>query len=163
LIIGLVRLARLGGVELCPNYLLVTSPTALTLTERNLYTAHELAHSRLMFGEAGFQQLLSLNQWLTEFLPNAGIATPALLPDKANWFTGSMRYLGEKLLSGKLGAKFERWEQKRKIAKLSSRQADNGEVQFSEEVCKGHFEGYAHQTLAKFEQRCAELRLTVNS
>src|SRR5262249_31219928 len=41
LIVGLVRLAGLRGTELCPNYFL--SERALVLTERNLFTAHEVA------------------------------------------------------------------------------------------------------------------------
>jgi glycosyltransferase involved in cell wall biosynthesis len=159
LVIGLVRIARLFGVELCPNYLLATTPTAMKLTAHNLYTAHELAHARLVFGEAGFQQLLNLNQWLTGYLPNAEFAMPALLPEKNSLFKRSIRRIGEKLLSGKIGDKFEQWEQKRKIAKLSSQQVSSSEVQFNEEVCKGHFEGYAHQTLAKFQQKCSELGL----
>jgi len=42
LVVGLVRTAAFRGTELCPNYFL--SEQALVLSERNLFTAHEVAH-----------------------------------------------------------------------------------------------------------------------
>jgi glycosyltransferase involved in cell wall biosynthesis len=80
LVIGVVRLARLTGTELCPNYLMALNDEPLTIQQRNLYTARELAGMRLLFGETAYQRLLSLNPWLADWLPNAATLARTATP-----------------------------------------------------------------------------------
>src|SRR5207245_7134752 len=70
LIVGMVRVAGLRGTELCPNYLL--SENALVLTERNLFTAHEVTQMVPIAGTATYQRMRELNRWTDSYLPNAG-------------------------------------------------------------------------------------------
>jgi hypothetical protein len=155
LVIGLVHLARLQGVELCPNYLIALKDDSLTLAERDLYSAREMAGMCLMFGRSAYLRMFSLNGWLNRILPNAAFFVsqqrPALEPENAGIVGSFLKRLGEKLLSGKLGQKFENWEQ-RKIERFSR---ENGaEASFRPDLCKGHFGNYGHETLASFAQRC---------
>jgi glycosyltransferase involved in cell wall biosynthesis len=162
LIIGLVYLARLSGVELCPNYLLVATDNALTLPERNLYTAREFSHSVLIFGRESYSHLSALNMaWVCAELPNASTYLqnqPSLLEEDNPGRVGrKLKQLGEKLLNGRLGEKLERWEQSRKIARFSSQKG--AEARFSPEVCKGHFGNYNQGTLAIFAEKCRQYGL----
>ena len=158
LVIGLVYLARLQRIELCPNYLMALTDPALTVTQRDLYTARELAAMRLMFGGAAYQRLLSLNPWLDEMLPNAAEyarqQTPLLEKDEPGRWGGRLKRFGERLLGGRLGHRFEGWEQ-RKIAHLSRQPA--AEACFTPDLCKGHFGNYGQRTLASFAERCATI------
>ena len=61
LVVGLVRTAAFRGTELCPNYFL--SEQALVLSERNLFTAHEVAQMVPLSGIETYQRLRSLNRW----------------------------------------------------------------------------------------------------
>ena len=68
LAIGLVRLARVTGLELCPNYLLTTR--ALAVAPHDLYTAHELLQIVPLSGLETYRQLLATNAWAAHWLPN---------------------------------------------------------------------------------------------
>jgi glycosyltransferase involved in cell wall biosynthesis len=163
MIIGLVHLARWRGVEICPNYLLANTEQALTLTTHNLYTAREFANMRLVFGKSSYKQLVSLNDWVGEFLPNALTyvrGQQSLLPNDQSGRLGRwVKRFGEKLLGGKLGNKFEQWEQRRKIARFSRPTAV--ETCFTSDVCKGHYTNYGQEILAAFARRSVlELEVT---
>jgi glycosyltransferase involved in cell wall biosynthesis len=160
LVIGLVYLARLTGVELCPNYLIACSDAALTLTQRNLYAAREFAGMRLVWGQAEYWHLQALNSWVYGFLPQAEAysygQTPLLASDTPGKPGHWLKRVGEKLLRGRLGEKFEQWEQ-RKITRFNSR--GGTEACFSPDLCKGHFGNYGQETLLAFAERCAMLDL----
>jgi glycosyltransferase involved in cell wall biosynthesis len=156
-VIGLVYLSRLSGTELCPNYLLVATDRALTLTEHNLYTAREFAQMRLLFGQESYRRLLELNStWVNAELPNTQSylysQPPVLKSEKLGRFGGVIKHFGEKLLSGRFGKKLEQWEQRRKIARLGSQ--EGAETRFTAEVCKGHFGNYGQETLKVFAEKC---------
>jgi hypothetical protein len=63
-----------------------------------------------------------------------------------------VKWLGEKLLSGWPGERFEQWEQ-RKIARYNRLAAQ--ETSFTSDLCKGHFGNYGSATLIAFARRCA--------
>lgn len=52
---------------LCPNYILTCD--ALEVTSRNLYTAHEVAQARPLFGTDVHADFLRANRWVDGFLP----------------------------------------------------------------------------------------------
>jgi hypothetical protein len=60
-IVLLVRLARLFGDDLCPNY--VISESKLSLDQRDLFTAHELAQMVPLSGQRVYRAMLRQNDW----------------------------------------------------------------------------------------------------
>jgi hypothetical protein len=147
---AVVRLARLRGLTLCPNYLL--AETALTLRERDVYTARELLQ---MFPIGGFgvhERMLAANAWSREVLPNWGVA-------RADRDAGAsmLARLGERLLGGRRGDALERWMMRRKTAELRSQAGDNSEAVFDVDVCKGHFDAHRSRLQAELARRMALL------
>lgn len=149
LVIAVVRWAARKGVCLCPNYFV--TETALTLPERTLYTARELAQMAPLFGPVVYQRLRQLNSWTAQFLPNAA-GPPPLAPA---WVqpTRQLQTVAEFPLRGRVGAQLERWEQTRKIRKLGCEQNNSPESNFSATICKGHVDAHQQRTLAAFYQR----------
>jgi hypothetical protein len=159
LTVAVVRLAAVFGVTLCPNYLVATD--ALELSEHNLYAARELVQMQPLYGAAWYYQLRSRNPWTLDYLPNASIAPlpPALPLDRVSPPARLFKWLGERLLGGKLGNALERWEMRRKVRKFLQERAPvvPEEASFSPAQCKGHFEGHAARILQRFQERVATL------
>ncbi len=149
LVIGVVRLAARRGIVLCPNYFVAES--ALTLPERNVYTAREIVQMVPLFGYAIYHQLRQHNGWASRFLPNANglplVQIPE--PEPAPW----PQTVAELPLRTPLGAWLEQWEQQRKINKLSAQQNGAGESCFTAVICKGHFQDHQQRTLAAYQRR----------
>jgi hypothetical protein len=151
-VIGVVRLAGLRDLELCPNYLV--SEDALVLDDHDLFTAHELAQMVPLHGFDVYRTMRERNGWSVRFLPNAD-GVPRTVPTSVAWGMG-LRRAGEAVLHGRVGERLERWERTRKIRRFS-RDGGGREARFSEDVCKGHFGGYHGRVLAEFEARLSEL------
>lgn len=148
--IAVVRAASARGVGLCPNYFLAES--ALELTERDRFTAHELVQMIPLAGERAYRALLERNSWYRDFLPNhPGPSAPAF-----SLVGGGVRALGERALRAGLVDRLERWEMERKIARLSAGPGSS-EIRFDAAVCKGHLEEHRRRTLASLRQRLAQL------
>ena len=149
LVIGIVRLAARRGIMLCPNYFVAES--ALALPERNVYTAREIVQMVPLFGYDVYHQLRQHNSWVSRFLPNANglplVQIPEPEPDP--W----PQTVAELPLRTPLGAWLERWEQQRKIDKLSMQQNGSGESCFTAVICKGHFQAHQRRTLAAYQHR----------
>ena len=149
LVIGLVRLAARRGIVLCPNYFVAES--ALTLPERNIYTAREIVQMVPLFGQDVYAQLRQQNCWASQFMPNAD--GPPLVqipePEPAAW----PQAVAELPLRTPLGAWLERWEQARKIEKLQKQQNGSGESCFTAVICKGHFQAHQQRTLTAYQHR----------
>ncbi|HEY7355164.1 MAG TPA: hypothetical protein VH590_01825 [Ktedonobacterales bacterium] len=159
LTVAVVRLAALFGVTLCPNYLIATD--ALELSEHNLYAARELVQMQPLYGAAWYHQFRAHNPWTLDYLPNASIApAPAALPLDLVFPPARLcKWLGERLLGGKIGNALERWEMRRKVRKFLHERtpAVPEEASFSSAQCKGHFEGHAARILQCFHERVAAL------
>ncbi|MBI5649037.1 MAG: hypothetical protein HZC40_01080 [Chloroflexi bacterium] len=156
LIVALVRLARIGGDKVCPNFILTEN--ALTIPDQNLYTAHEIAQMIPLSGFGVYRKMRTLNAWAENFLPNANSANE--LPDEQpqNRLGAFIKNLGERLFGGRFGARIERWEMRRKIAKLSAQIPAHADgVEFSAEVCRGFFSGHAARIMNEFQKRTANV------
>ena len=149
LVVGLVRTAAFRGTELCPNYFL--SEQALVLSERNLFTAHEVAQMVPLSGIETYQRLRSLNHWTNTYLPNAGGPPRRLAPVDPR--RSRARSIAEGTLRSPICSPFERWEMARKMRKLGQRGNGHAEAAFGPDWCKGHFGDHGQLTLSRYEQR----------
>ena len=152
-LIGCVRLARLMGDDLCPNYIL--SESSLRLDQRDLYTAHELAQMVPMSGLPVFRRMLRANEWAASYLPGAfgplGFDTP---PEPAR----PMQRPIEALLRRSAFDPWETWELRRMRAKLRPALGSAAEVVCSPAQCKGHTGLHRQTVLERYERRLAEVK-----
>lgn len=160
MVITLVRWAALFGDVICPNYFLSTR--ALVFDERNLYAAHELTQMVPVSGWETYELIRSINQWSNHYLPNAAGYPPRakkLLTQNGNRTPryDFVQFYSEKLLRGPALNRLEDWEMNRKIRKFASAPTDRQETAFSQDWCKGHFDGHANHTLKAFEERINKL------
>ncbi|HVA91192.1 MAG TPA: hypothetical protein VNL71_15260, partial [Chloroflexota bacterium] len=150
--VAAVRLARLGGDTLCPNY--VVSAACLALPEMTIYDAHELAQMIPLYGGATYRTLWARNAAVSEYLPNAD---PFPEPrDRLIAGMGLMKRLCELLLAGRLGDRLERWERNRKVARLRGQGITSSEVSLTSDQCKGHFDGHRARVLDAYARLRAE-------
>ncbi len=146
----LVRMARWRGVHLCPNYLL--SENALAVDARNLYAAHELVQMTPYYGRAVYERMRAVNVWVECYLPNAAAGPACETP--LHPALSVFKWLGERMLGGRIGDALERWEMARKVRKLLAQAPPNADaVAFTPDVCRGFFGGYSRRVLAEFARR----------
>jgi hypothetical protein len=145
------RLAKLEGVSLCPNYLVTTN--ALELKERSLYVAHELAQMVPLSGMDVYSEVMRINSWMADYLPNA-----LGEPETAQAAKGLHKYslvqsILEMLFRSPLARRFETWEMNRKIKKLAREQSSSFESHFSADVCKGHIDRHGENVVTALAVR----------
>jgi hypothetical protein len=158
----LTELHRLAGVPLCPNY--VISERALTLSDRNLYTAYELAQMKPLAGYEVYRQIREMNPWVQSFLPNAPALQPPL-EDRwpAHPGTGALLVraarLAEPLLRSQVGAAFDRFEMAYRIRKWTGRapRQPGTEAEYNPDCCKAHTTAHKGRVLTAFAERLARL------
>jgi hypothetical protein len=151
LVLAVVKLAARRGTELCPNFLI--SADHLRLSERNLYTAHEVAQMVPLTPTPWYQAFLNANRWIGNFLPNA---LPARSTAEAALDPRPARRIVSSVLSTRLFDPIERWEMERKIRRLAARyEREGGSVAFSAHECRGHFAAHDTRILAAYRQRLA--------
>ena len=152
--VAVVRLARLRGIGLCPNYVL--AETALAQSQRNLYAAHDLQQMVPLVGRTVYDAMQAANRWSQDYLPHAH-GPLRHEPERAprGWGARLQRW-GERLLGGKLGDRLEQWERARKQRKFApaAHQA-NAAAELDGEHVKGHFKDNGRPILHKFEERLA--------
>jgi hypothetical protein len=148
MVIAIVKAAERRGIVVCPNYLITEN--ALEMDERNLYTAREMAQMVPLSGYSVYERLREINDWVLEYLPNA-IDPPVELNGSDSG--SQLRRVSEAVLRTPLAERFEQWEMKRKIEKLSRQNGTIDEVAFSADWCKGHFDGHGHRTMQAFAER----------
>jgi hypothetical protein len=153
LAIVLVRLVRLRGRELCPNY--VVAADKLKQHRQDLYMAHEVVQMRPLYGQQLYQKMLQYNNWTRDFLPNA---CPMTLKDNR---PGRSKKVFEWLLGGTPGDWLETWEFRRKQRKFASQtlQADPAARVTSDEV-KGHFQDNGQPVMVRYRARLQAYGLT---
>jgi hypothetical protein len=150
-VLAIVRLARRRGTTLCPNFLLSTDH--LRLSERNLFTAHEIAQMVPLTGTSWYDAFLDANAWARDFLPNAFANAST---DQARLDRRSAKRVVTRIVSTRLFDPFERWEMTRKVGRLRARQArEGGSVAFSVHECRGHFAAHDARILATYAERVA--------
>jgi hypothetical protein len=152
-VVAVVRLAAMRGVTLCPNYFL--SENALVLTDRNLFTAHEVAQMVPLAGSATYATFRRLNHWSTTFLPNA--SGPPRRVTTVEPRGRRVWRVAESALRSRVGGSLEGWEMQRKIRKLGQRGASHVEAYFGADWCKGHFGDHGQRTLARYTERLQAL------
>lgn len=152
------RLTRAQGHTLCPN--LIISETALEWPLHDLYSARELCQMIPITGMNVYRQVLDMNLWAQDFLPNAFNANAAK-KEKKNSRNSPLRVirikkiqsLFESFLRGKLGNLFERWEMNRKIARFQKQDGFGEETVFNAEVCQGNFHHHREWTREVFREK----------
>lgn len=87
----------------CVNYFV--SEDGMTLPDRNVFTAMEIAWLRPLWGSGWYEALLRANDWTDEFLPNW---TPLAPPDPTSAGGWTKRGL-EWLVSGPFGDRADEW------------------------------------------------------
>lgn len=153
-VIALVRLARLFGVGLCPNYVLAQS--ALMQEQRNLFIAHDLAQMVPLVGQSVYAEMRAANPWAADYLPQAQQPLRAEAELAPRGWLRAWQRSGEALLSGHLGDALEAWERRRKLRKFSNAAHTPGPAaQLDAEHVKGHFDDHGEKILKKFEARLA--------
>jgi len=153
LVLAVVKLAARQGYVLCPNFFLGTDH--LRLSERNLFTAHEVVQMVPLERNRWYDAFIEANGWVTDFLPNAlaGAAADARPPSMKRFAT----WLVAGFLSARLFDPVERWEMRRKVRRLTRRlDREGGRVAFSPGECRGHFAAHDARILAAYRRRLAE-------
>lgn len=155
----LVRLARLRGVTLCPNY--VVAEDALTQGRRDLYIAHEVTQAVPLYGHTLYEALRIANPWTDAHLPNACDAFRIEPEPTPNGFWFGVKRLVENALGQKLGDILERWEYQRKLKRFSRKiQTPHSAAALDSSQVKGHFQDHGHPVLRQYEERLQEYGLS---
>ncbi len=154
LIVLLVRFARLFRDDLCPNYII--SDDSLSLDQRDLFTAHELAQMVPLAGDGIYTSMIKQNSWADKYLPAALGAAPRNLPDSR---PGVLRRLAERLLRWHALDGWENWELERLRKKLRPLMGGEAEVVCSRHQCKGHTGLHRQWVTARYEERLRDYGL----
>lgn len=149
----IVRIGRLEGVEICPNY--VISMDALEQFDHSLFTAHELSQMVPLYGARVYEALISENAWAHHFLPNAFSVRRDPPRRKLGLVTRALKQIGERVLGGKLGNMLERWEMGHKIPRLTNQAAESRACAavFTPQCCKGHLDNHGERIGKAYTQR----------
>lgn len=161
------RVARLEGINLCPNCMV--TKRALTVWDRDLYVAYELAAMRPIAGLGMYRRLRRANPWTAGFLPNAHaeLRPPQVLVAEVSSvsqrFLTRLSGLGEEVLRTRFGAMLEGLEMQyriRKIMKFRARRLlqegiELGEASYGADHCMGFGGGHRRRTLNAFAARLA--------
>jgi hypothetical protein len=95
----------------------------------------------------------SANAWTRRFLPHAEVplrVEPDLAP---RGLARRLQALGERLLSGRLGERLERWEQARKQRKFHLAAPEAAAARLDADHVKGHFNDHGRRVLAAYADR----------
>lgn len=145
----LVRLVRMFGTELCPNYVL--SESSLVQDRADLFMAHEVTQMVPIMGSDVYQSMRDNNAWSAFYLPNAtgaGFIEPDHTPRRAY---AVLKGFTELVLGGAIGNWLENWEMQRKVRKFAAQTQKSVEMKLDALRVKGHTMNYGQRTLAAYE------------
>lgn len=158
------RFVRPFGLTICPN--LIVSETALEWPLHDLYSARELYQMIPIAGMNVYRDVMGVNSWAQEILPNAFNANVANWANFANEQKINSRHspfrvirveeirnLLELPFRNRLGDKLESWEMTRKIARFSQQPGFGEETIFTTEVCQGNFHHHRKWTREVFQEK----------
>jgi hypothetical protein len=159
LLVVIVRLGRLLGDDLCPNYIL--SADKLALDQQDFFTAHELAQMVPLFGGDLHRRMLAANPWAWRYLPAAHDLKQHDDVQSRKSRRGEERGVGvrvlERLLSHPAFDRWERWELGRLRQKLRAEVGDAAEVVCTPEQCKGHTGLHRKNILHRYGEKLQQL------
>jgi hypothetical protein len=152
--IVIVRLAKLRGAVVCPNYVL--SESALAQTRQDLYIAHEIAQMTPLYGFALYDAMRACNRWADMQLPNAlAPFYPETEYTPGRWMS-ALKRAAEFMLGGRLGDALESWESRRKMRRFQAQmEPDSPGAQIDGERVKGHFRDHGQRVLHEYQLRLA--------
>ena len=153
-----VRIGRMRGVKICPNYIL--AETNLVQTRRDIFLAHEVAQMVPIYGNDYYRRFREVNNWVYQQLPNA--IDP--LFDEAEVKIGvgnKLKRFLEVVCGGAVGNRLEQWEYQRKLKRFATDlQTPHSSAQVDDTQVKGHFNDHGHPALQKYAQRLRDCGLT---
>jgi hypothetical protein len=149
-VILMVRAGRLTGFEICPNFMVAEH--ALEVPEHDVFTAHEIARLRPIWGVNLFRAFFRENRWIRDFLPNSRFvpspAAPTLRSDSRS------KVVLERCFSGALGNLVEGWEYRRKRSEFADKLSRPGHSAVLNPRCvKGHFQDHRGPAKAAYVER----------
>lgn len=154
MMILLVRLGRLRGVNLCPNYILTEN--ALLFDQNDLFTAREMLQMVPLYGRQIHAALRQVNGWVTDFLPQANGLNLDRLDDRLPAGQQLLKKAAEIILAGRPGNWLEKLLRRVQVAKhtrLAQKAGAADKVVFTADVCKGHYDSHGYKTLAAYRHR----------
>ena len=150
--IVLVRLARLRGVTLCPNY--IAAETALEQDHQTLFIAHEVAQMIPVYGLDLYAALRAANPWVAAHLPNASGHFHSAKTAVHGRLWRTLKQLAETALNNRLGDALEDWEHRRKRSRFAPQTHQPlSAARIDEQQVKGHFNDYGHHVLTAYGTR----------
>lgn len=150
----LVRIVRLWGDELCPNYVLAAD--CLEQERCDLFMAHEITQMYLIFGTDLYRQMMVANAWTTLFLPNA------LTTEHTSTRVSPFKRMIEMVLSTKFGDWVESWEYHRKVRRFSSKANIAANAVIDSSQAKGHFDDHGQRVMHQYTARLHEYGLDLD-
>jgi hypothetical protein len=160
--IVLVRLVRLRGAEICPNYVLAGD--ALVQKRQDLFIAHEITQMVPLYGYDIYDAMRAENPWVSAFLSNAegSFQTAQAQPIGSVW-SGVKRAI-EFVLGGRLGSALEQWEYNRKLRRFAPKmQQPDSAAQIDASHVKGHFEDHGNRAMREYQERLQQYGLNTQS
>lgn len=159
LAVGLVRLGRVSGVTVCPNY--VVAETALGQDRRDLFMAHEVAQVIPIYGSGIYAALRTDNAWVDDLLPNADGVFHAADDYQPGRGWRLLKRAAEALLGGGLGDALDGWEQRRKLRRFASAlQTPHSAAKLNADQVKGHFNDHGHPVLRQYAERLTRYQVS---
>ncbi len=150
-----VKSAARRGDEVCPNFLLAEH--ALTLQERDLFHAHELAQMIPLYGWELYGRFRAANRWADAFLPNA--VGPPRMDALLSVQRSVPGVILEWMLCDPVGGRLDGREMRRMQVKLKAA-GNQEELVFSPDRCKGHLGAHAQGTQRAFSEVVSDAAIT---
>jgi hypothetical protein len=156
--IVLVRLVRLRGTEICPNYVLAED--TLVQKRQDVFIAHEVTQMVPLYGHDIYRAMRAANLWVSDHIPNAdGVFYAQQEQSIGAVWTGFKRAV-ESLFAGRLGNAVEQWEYNRKLRRFATKmQQPNSAAQIDASHVKGHFEDHGSWALREYHARLKQYNL----